>query len=51
MKEGEERASWYVLRDNGKLAGVLQAGSHKLNHTRVVELAEDGHLSAKHIHI
>lgn len=51
MKEGEQRAPWYVLSDDGKLAGIIQASTHKLNYTRMIELAENGHLSAKHIHI
>lgn len=51
MKEGEQRTPWYVLSDNGKLAGIIQASAHKLNYTGMIELAENGHLSAKHIHI
>lgn len=51
VKEGEQGAAWNILCDNGKLAGVIQAGAHELNYTGVVELCEDGHLSAKHIHV
>jgi hypothetical protein len=51
MKEREQRTSRYVLSDHGKLAGIIQTSTHKLNYTGMVELAENGHLSAKHIHI
>ena len=51
MKQGEQGTPGYVLSDNGELAGVIQARTHKLDDTRVIEPAEDGHLSAKHIHI
>lgn len=51
MKEGEQGTPWYVLSDDGKLAGVIQAGTHKLNYTGMIEAAENGHLSAEHIHI
>lgn len=51
MKETEQRTSWYILSDNGKLAGIVQAGSHKLNNTGMIELAQNGHLPAKHIYI
>lgn len=51
MKEGEQGTPWYVLSDDGKLAGVIQASTHKLNDTWMIKPAENGHLSAKHIHI
>lgn len=51
VQQGEQGASRHVLGDDGKLAGVVQTRSHKLDDTGVVELAEDGHLSAEHVYI
>lgn len=51
MEQGEERPPGDVLGDNGKLAGVVQAGSHKLDDTGVVQAAQDGNLAAEHVHV
>lgn len=51
VEQGEEGSSGDVLGDNGKLAGVLQAGPHQLDDTGVVQAAEDGNLPAEHVHI
>lgn len=51
MEQGEERPPRDVLGDNGKLAGVVQAGSHELDDTGVVQAAQDGNLAAEHVHV
>lgn len=51
VEQGEERSPRDVLGDNGKLAGVVQAGSHELDDTGVVQAAEDGNLPAEHVHV
>lgn len=51
MQQGEERPAGDVLRDDGELAGVVQAGAHELDDTRVVQPAQDGHLAAEHVHV
>lgn len=51
VQQGEQRASRDVLGDNGKLAGIVQTGSHKLDDTGVIEATEDGNLPAEHINI
>lgn len=51
MEQGEERSPGDVLGDDGKLAGVIQAGSHELDDTGMVQSAENGNLTAEHVHI
>lgn len=51
VQQGEEWPAGDVLRDNGELAGVVQAGTHKLDDTRVVQPAQDGHFTAEHVHV
>lgn len=51
VQQGEQRASRDVLSDDGELTGVVQARPYKLDDARVVEAAEDGHLSAEHVHV
>lgn len=51
MQQGEQRASRDVLGNDGELTGVIQARSHKLDDTGVIEATEDGNLSAEHVHI
>ena len=51
MEEGEQGSTGHILGDDSELAGVVQARPHKLDDTRVVEPAEDGHLAAEHIHV
>lgn len=51
VEQGEERSPGDVLGDNGKLAGVIQAGSHELDDTGVVQAAQDGNLTAEHVHV
>lgn len=51
MQQGEQRASRDVLGDNGELTGVIQARAYKLDDAGVIEAAEDGNLSAEHVHI
>lgn len=51
VEQGEERSPWDVLSDNSELAGVVQAGSHKLDDTWVVQAAEDGNFPAEHVHV
>lgn len=51
VEQGEEGSPRDVLGDNGKLAGVIQAGSHELDDAGVVQSAEDGDLAAEHVHV
>ena len=51
MEEGEQGTPGHILGDDGELAGVVQTRPHKLDDTRVVEPAEDGHLAAEHVHV
>lgn len=51
MEQGEEWSPRDVLGDNGKLAGVIQAGSHELDDAGMVQPAENGNLPAEHVHV
>lgn len=51
MQQGEQRAARDVLRDNGKLARIVQTRSDKLDDAGVIEATEDGDLSAEHVHV
>lgn len=51
MQQGEQWASRHILGNDGKLTGVVQTCSHKLDDTGMIEATEDGNLSAEHIYI
>lgn len=51
MQQWEQGASRDVLGYDGELARVVQTRAHKLDDARVVEAAEDGDLSAEHVHV
>lgn len=51
VQQGEQRATRDVLRDDGKLAGVVQTSPDKVDDTGVIEATEDGDLSAEHVHV
>lgn len=51
VQQREQRASRDILGYDGKLAGVIQTCSHKLDDTGVIEAAKDGDLPAEHVHV
>lgn len=51
MQQGKEGSSWYVLRDYCKLTWVIQASTNKLDDTGVIESAQDGNFTTKHVNI
>lgn len=51
MQQGEQRAPRHILGHDGELAGVVQAGPHKLDDAGVIETTQDGHFSAEHVHV
>lgn len=51
MQQREERASGDVLGHDGKLAGIVQTGPHKLDDAGVIEAAQDGDFPAEHVHV
>lgn len=51
MQQGEQGPPGDVLGDDCELAGVVQTRPHKLDDAGVVEAAEDGDLSAEHVHV
>lgn len=51
VQQREQRAPGDVLGHDGKLAGVVQTRSDKVDDAGVVEAAEDGDLPAEHVHV